>query len=140
MTGVDFSPRAIAIATELARELGTDARFVCADVLSLPEVLEDKFEIVYTSRGVLRWLPDLAGWAKVVAHLLVPGGTFYITEIHPVAKALVDAEGVTELRPVIHISHAPSRLLFRSKARTWTRAPTSRIPSSTFGLTAWASL
>jgi len=98
VTGVDFSPRAIAIATDLAGELGIDARFVCADVLLLPETLEDRFDIVYTSRGVLRWLPDLSRWARVVAHFLLPGGTFYITEIHPVAKAFVDAEGVTEPR------------------------------------------
>jgi len=97
-TGVDFSPRAVAIATDLARALGVDARFVCADVLLLPDVLKGRFEIVYTSRGVLRWLRDLSRWAKVVAHFLAPGGTFYITEIHPVAKALVDAEGVTEPR------------------------------------------
>ena len=94
-TGVDFSPRAVAIATDLARQLGVDARFVCTDVLLLPELLEGEFDVVYTSRGVLRWLPDLSRWAEVVAHFLAPGGTFYITEIHPVAKALI-AEDVTE--------------------------------------------
>jgi SAM-dependent methyltransferase len=96
-TGVDFSPRAVAIATDLARELGVDARFVCADVLLLPDLLGGTFDVVYTSRGVLRWLPNLSRWAEVVAHFLAPGGTFYITEIHPVAKALI-AEGVTEPR------------------------------------------
>ena len=32
-TGVDFAPRAIEIATTLAKESNLDSRFVCADVL-----------------------------------------------------------------------------------------------------------
>ena len=51
------------------------------------------FDIVYTSRGVLGWLPDIRGWAQVVAHFLAPGGTFFITEIHPVIHAF-ENEGV----------------------------------------------
>jgi SAM-dependent methyltransferase len=90
-TGVDFSPRAVAIATALATELGVDARFVCSDVLELPQALDGTFDIVYTSRGVLGWLPDLARWARVVARFLTPGGFFYLTDIHPIAKVLDDS-------------------------------------------------
>lgn len=44
-------------------------------------------------------MPDIARWARVVSHFLKPGGTFYITEIHPVAQAF-ENEGVApgELR------------------------------------------
>ncbi len=91
VTGVDFSPRAIAIATKLADELGVEARFVCSDVLELPQALTGDFDIVYTSRGVLGWLPDLVRWARVVAHFLAPGGFFYLTDIHPIAKVLDDS-------------------------------------------------
>ncbi len=92
VTGVDFSARAVAIATDLARELAVDARFVCADVLRLPDVLEAEFDVVYTSRGVLGWLPDLDRWATVVAHFLAPGGVFYLTDVHPVAKVFVNQD------------------------------------------------
>jgi len=92
VTGVDFSPRAISIATGLARELAIDARFVCADVLRLPDVLDGEFDVVYTSRGVLGWLPDLDRWARVVAHFLVPGG-------------VVNQDGVTE--PVVGHPYFP---------------------------------
>ena len=44
--------------------------------------------MVYTSRGVLCWLPDIRGWARVVAHFVKPGGIFFITEAHPIAWAL----------------------------------------------------
>jgi len=105
VTGVDFSARAVAIATDLARELAVDARFVCADVLRLPDVLDGEFDVVYTSRGVLGWLPDLDRWARVVAHFLAPGGVFYLTDVHPVAKVFVNQEGVTE--PVVGHPYFP---------------------------------
>ncbi len=99
VTGTDFSPAAIELATRLAGELELDARFVRSDLYDLPNVLEGEFDLVYTSRGVLGWLPDISRWARVVSHFLKPGGTFYITEIHPVAQAF-ENEGVApgELR------------------------------------------
>jgi SAM-dependent methyltransferase len=101
VTGVDLSPRAVALATRLAAELGLDARFVASDVYELPEQLSGQFDLVYTSRGVLGWLPDIRRWAQVAAHFVRPGGRFYITEIHPVAQVF-ENEGVApgELRVV----------------------------------------
>jgi 2-polyprenyl-3-methyl-5-hydroxy-6-metoxy-1,4-benzoquinol methylase len=90
VTGADFSPKAIELATRLAAELGLDARFVCSNVDDLPDVLDGTFDVVYTSRGVLGWLPDVGRWAKVVAHFVKPGGVFYIHEIHPVAHVWED--------------------------------------------------
>ncbi len=84
VTGVDFSDEAINKARELNKLLGLDARFVCADVYSLPEVLEEQFDIVFTSYGVLGWLPDMKKWAEVVARYLKPGGVFVMAEFHPV--------------------------------------------------------
>ena len=100
MTGADISPAAVELARSLADDLGfPDARFVRSNLYDLPEVLEGTFDIVYTSRGVLGWLPDIRGWARVVAHFLAPGGTFFITEIHPVAQVF-ENDGVApgELR------------------------------------------
>ena len=59
----------------------------------LPNVLDDRFDLVYTSRGVLGWMPDIRRWAEVVAHFVRPGGRFYITEIHPIANSF-ENEGV----------------------------------------------
>lgn len=98
VTGADFSAAAIEQARALAAEAGLEARFVCSDVYELPDQLNGTFDIVYTSRGVLGWLPDLEGWARVAARFVRPGGFFYITEIHPVAQVFDDDDGVTELR------------------------------------------
>ena len=93
VTGVDFSEPAIAFARELAAEVGLAdrSRFVVSDVYGLPGPLEgETFDIVYTGRGALGWLPNLAPWAEAVAGFVKPGGIFYIHEGHPVLWALED--------------------------------------------------
>lgn len=82
-TGVDFSDEAIVFARSLSQELNVPAQFVCSDIHKLSDVLNGKFDVVFTSMGVLCWLPDLARWAEVIAHFLGPGGVFYILETHP---------------------------------------------------------
>ena len=94
VTGADFSPAAIDLASRLAVELGfPESRFIRSTIDDLPTVLDDQFDVVYTSRGVLGWLPDIRRWAEVAAGFVRPGGRFYITEIHPVAQTL-ENEGV----------------------------------------------
>jgi len=93
VTGVDFSPQAIDVARALAAELGIQARFLESNVYDLTAVLDEAFDLVYTSNGVLGWLPDIARWGEVVARFVRPGGRFYILEVHPVVQAMAD-EGV----------------------------------------------
>lgn len=90
VTGVDFSPQAIATARRLSDELGIPARFIESNVYDLPEVLEERFDIVYTGYGAICWLPDLDRWAKTIARFLRPGGTFYIVEGHPYSDLIDD--------------------------------------------------
>ncbi len=98
VTGVDFSEPAVEAARALAAETGIEARFVLSDIFSLPQKLDGQFDIVFTSYGVLGWLPDLSAWARVAAQFLRPGGTFYIVEFHPFAWVFDDAPDVTDLR------------------------------------------
>lgn len=98
VTGVDLSEEAIALAQSLSQECQITARFIQSNVLSLPRALSGAFDIVYTSYGVLCWLPDLAGWARVVAHFLKPGGAFYMAEYHPFASIFDISPGVTSLQ------------------------------------------
>lgn len=90
VTGVDFSDEAIELAESLNAELDIDAEFVCSDILELPSVLQGEYDIVYTSYGVLTWLPDLERWAQVISHFLKPGGVFYMAEFHPFAMVFDD--------------------------------------------------
>lgn len=103
VTGLDFSPKAVETARGLADELGlaARARFVEADLYDAPDALapHGPFDLVFVTWGAIGWLPDLAGWARVVATLLRPGGRLYLAEGHPFAmvfdtdQAGADAEG-----------------------------------------------
>ena len=117
VTGADLSPAAVELAQSLADELGfPDARFVQSNLYDLPDVLDGRFDVVYTSRGVLNWLPDIAAWARVVAHYMAPGGTFFITEAHPVMNVF-ENEGVEpgELRLVYPYWEHATPLTFEVK-------------------------
>jgi SAM-dependent methyltransferase len=90
VTGVDFSPSALAVARDLASAGGVEARFVESELYSAPSALGADFDLVYTGVGALNWLPDIAGWARVVAALLRPGGRLYVRDGHPMLYTLYD--------------------------------------------------
>jgi len=98
VTGVDFSNKAIETAKALSSEVGINAEFICSNLYDLPKVLNRKFDIVFTSYGVLCWLPDLSGWAEMIATYLKKGGTFYIVEGHPFCQIFDNEKEMTELK------------------------------------------
>ncbi|MGC1473737.1 MAG: class I SAM-dependent methyltransferase [Psychroserpens sp.] len=82
--GVDLSDNGIALAKRLNIELHADATFVCCNVLETSQFVKKAFDIVFTSYGVIGWLPDLKPWGRMIAQRLKPGGIFYIVEFHPI--------------------------------------------------------
>jgi len=90
VTGVDFSPEGIRLARGLAAELNLPARFINCNIYDLPEQLHETFDVVFTSYGVLCWLPDIPRWAQIAASFVKPGGVFYIAEFHPGAYIFSD--------------------------------------------------
>ena len=95
VTGVDFSDAAVGFARELAGETGLAdvSRFVVSNVYDLPATLAGEvFDVVYTSRGTIGWLPDIDRWGEIVASLVKPGGVFYIHEGHPMLWVIDDAQ------------------------------------------------
>ena len=85
VVGVDLSAAAISEARRLAEQAGlaTRSRFLEGDVLDLTSVIDEKFDVVFTSYGTVTWLPDLHAWARGVAASLKPDGFFYMVDNHP---------------------------------------------------------
>jgi len=88
VVGVDLSPESIRVANSLKRDMGIAAKFLCSDVYDLPQVLTDQFDIVFSSYGVLLWIPDLGRWAKIIASFLNRGGSFFMVDGHPFSMIL----------------------------------------------------
>jgi len=113
------------VAIETARrpsiESGVAAEFVCCNLYDVREVLDSpgRFDIVFTSYGVINWLPDLASWGSIVAHYLKSGGFFYIAEAHPTARIFPMDEDLPQagsLRPWFPYFHDPAGIRWSGSA------------------------
>lgn len=94
VTGLDFSPSALAEARLLFDRAGAMATFVEADVFDAVTALGTTFDLVYTSIGTIGWLPDINAWARVVVGLLRPGGRLYLRDAHPLLMSFaLDLDG-----------------------------------------------
>jgi SAM-dependent methyltransferase len=84
VTAIDFSEIAIVKAKEFAMQTNTNVDFICCNIYDLPNLLNIKFDVVFTSYGTIGWLPDISKWANIVSHYLKPNGQFVFAEFHPV--------------------------------------------------------
>jgi 2-polyprenyl-3-methyl-5-hydroxy-6-metoxy-1,4-benzoquinol methylase len=91
VTGLDFSEKAIEEARRLAGQANLPATFIEADVYDAAQRISAPADGVFTSFGVLGWLPDLGRWARVVASCLRPNGTLVLAEFHPVVWMFDDS-------------------------------------------------
>lgn len=107
VTGVDLSPKAIKLARELNSRLGLSVKFIESDIMELESNLEGQFDIVFTSYGVLCWIPDLRKWAQIIRRYLKPGGVFHMVEIHPFCNVFDNEPETKELRVCHSYFHKP---------------------------------
>lgn len=89
VTGVDFSPKAIARARKLAQRAGLEAEFVEADAQRLPQALAGRFDLAVATYGVLSWIGDLDAWMGGAAAALRPGGRLVLVDLHPVFQTVL---------------------------------------------------
>lgn len=88
VTGVDLSKESIKLAKKISRQTKTPAKFISSDIYDLPQVLDQKFDIVFCSYGVILWLQSLKKFAKIVKQFLNDDGFFYIVDTHPFTNVL----------------------------------------------------
>jgi SAM-dependent methyltransferase len=92
VVGVDFSPASLEKARSLARRCEVDVDFVEADATKLPAELHNRFDLVYSTIGVICWIDDLRTWMRSAAAALRGGGRLLLVDIHPVAMMLASAD------------------------------------------------
>ncbi|MEE6262943.1 class I SAM-dependent methyltransferase [Plantactinospora sonchi] len=98
VTGIDFSEVAVDAARRRADELGAACRYVLAELPGVP-LRDGCADLVYTGKGALIWMPDLAAWARDLARLLRPGGHLFVYESHPAVPLWSWDEDRPRIRP-----------------------------------------
>lgn len=87
--GLDLSGESVAAARGRAADHDVSIEYVQSNVYNASSALNGRtFDLVYTGKGSLCYVPDLEAWAAVVATLLRPGGHAYIVEFHPLLASL----------------------------------------------------
>jgi SAM-dependent methyltransferase len=127
VTGYDFSPAALGVARDLARAAHIDAAFIEGELYDAADVLGDQsYDVVYTGTGALCWLPDIRGWAIVVARLLRPGGIVHLNEFHPVLFSL-DERVDDDLRITYPYFETEESIVFDDGPATYTDGDATSI-------------
>ncbi|MBU8579877.1 bifunctional 2-polyprenyl-6-hydroxyphenol methylase/3-demethylubiquinol 3-O-methyltransferase UbiG [Brevibacterium luteolum] len=90
VVGIDLSGESLRRARELAAQCSADIEYVESNVYDARAAVDGEFDVVFSTLGVLCWLPDVTAWAQVVASLLAPGGTFLIRDDHPFFMTIGD--------------------------------------------------
>jgi 2-polyprenyl-3-methyl-5-hydroxy-6-metoxy-1,4-benzoquinol methylase len=127
-TGVDLSDEGIALATKLNTELKLDASFVCCNVLDTAKHVKETFDIVFTSYGVIGWLPDLKPWGQMIAEKLNKGGVFYMAEFHPIVWMFDYLEG----KPIMTYGYMQDEVIFEEYEGTYANQA-SKMTSKEYG-------
>ncbi|WP_339635057.1 class I SAM-dependent methyltransferase [Bizionia echini] len=126
--GVDLSDEGIKLAQTLNTELGLDAKFVCCNVLDTSKHITEQFDIVFTSYGVIGWLPELKPWGRMIAERLKKGGTFFMAEFHPIVWMFDYING----KPNMKYGYMQDEVIFEEYEGTYANQD-SKIISKEYG-------
>ncbi|TDV45450.1 methyltransferase family protein [Actinophytocola oryzae] len=126
VVGLDFSTESVLGARDVAERFGADVSYVRANVYDAVAAFGGRdFDVIYTGKGALCYLPDLPAWADVVFALLRPGGFVYLVEFHPLLYSLgvvPPADGAGE--PLLRFDYLAGRgVEKRDATRTYTDGP-----------------
>lgn len=125
-TGLDFSSVSVREARRLAGAAALSIEYVHADVYDAVEVLgAERFDIAYTGKGALCYLPDLTAWAQTIVLLLKPGGFLYLVEFHPLLNALgpTQTPGLPQDLVIRHDYLGGRGAIARDSSHTYTDGP-----------------
>jgi SAM-dependent methyltransferase len=124
--GLDFSEASVAAARDIAARADVPVEYVRANVYDAVEALGGRrFDVVYTGKGALCYLPDLDRWADTIGRLLRPGGRLSIVEFHPLLNSLGPKPAPGE-GPELLLRHdylAGGGVVHRDATHTYTDGP-----------------
>lgn len=93
VTSCDISENQLMYAQRIADREGLADRieFVCADTMTLAEIEDSAYDMVYTSNGVHVWLNNLPSMYQNIYRILKPEGVSMMFDIHPFLRPFGDS-------------------------------------------------
>lgn len=140
--GLDFSAASVAAAQDIAARAGADVTYVRANVYDAVEALDGRrFDVVYTGKGALCYLPDLDRWADTVGGSCAPAAGCTSSSSTPCSTR--SARSPPRARdPSCSCATttwaAPDRCTATGPTPTRTARPSSAPRTATSGCTEWA--
>lgn len=96
--GLDYSRTAVRAAQGRADRLGAPITYRVAE-LPPTGLADGSIDVVYTGKGALIWIEDLAAWAAEMHRVLRPGGHLFVFEAHPLVPLWAWDEDEARVRP-----------------------------------------
>ena len=97
-------------------------------MLDTSKYIKETFDIVYTSYGVIGWLPDLEPWGEMIAEQLKNGGIFYMVEFHPMVWMFDYLEG----KPIMKYGYMQDDVIYEEYDGTYANE-NSKMVSKEYG-------
>jgi 2-polyprenyl-3-methyl-5-hydroxy-6-metoxy-1,4-benzoquinol methylase len=126
--GIDISDEGINLAKKLNAELNLDSEFICCNVLDTSKYVKETFDIVFTSYGVIGWLPDLKPWGQMISERLKKGGAFFIAEFHPIVWMFDYLDGT----PIMKYGYMQAEAIYEEYRGTYANKD-SKLISKEYG-------
>lgn len=94
----DISENQLAASECSAKKIGVSDRikFVCTDTMTLDNIPDGYFDLVYTSNGVYVWLNDLDAMFRSVHRVLKNGGVYIGCDVHPFLRPFDDGTKIVK--------------------------------------------
>jgi len=110
VTGLDFCSNAISFANKLSADEGLSATFLDGNVYDIPDLIDETYDIVFSTYGSICWLPDLKTWAQSIYNLLKPGGYFFLVDFHPLLISFNLLRNKSVIHPYFNEDQKPIRI------------------------------
>ena len=83
VTAADISWKQVENGRKIAEQRGLDITYYCSDSMKLEELVDETFELVYTSNGVHVWIHDLGTMYRNFHRILKENGRYIMFDTHP---------------------------------------------------------
>jgi SAM-dependent methyltransferase len=98
--GFDISSQFLSQARCLAEASRQEVEFVEGDIYDIAGEYNGQFDLVFSTIGVLGWMPDLGGFFSILRRLLKLEGSLMVYEMHPILDMFEPHENNNHPLPV----------------------------------------